>query len=345
MAEPAFSPDGEYLYYSQDTTPGRVWQYNKDSTGQIFTIQRLERATGEIETFVSGPGGAIRPVPSPDGRHLAFVKRIPGLQSALYLKDLESGKEWAIYRELERDLQETNGSQGNFTSFDWTPDSQSIVFWAGGKIRRIDVESREHTVIPVRVRAAKKVAPALRFPVEVAPEEFDVRMLRWAQLSPDGETALFQALGHLYVKDLESGRQRRLTSQDEHFEFHPAYSRDGRWIVYTTWDDQELGSVRIVSARGGESRVVTQAPGHYVEPQFSARRQSHRLPQADRRLPALRRSGRSSRGSITSRSTVARPSASPSPVSGRTSAMTQSGFSSRTTLATTAPSWCSRVST
>jgi len=269
MAEPAFSPDGRYVYYSQDTTPGRVWAYNKDSTGQIFTIQRLDRETGEIETYVSGAGGAIRPVPSPDGEHLAFVKRLPGLQSALYLKNIASGKEWAIYRELERDLQETNGSQGNSTSFAWTPEGDAIVFWAGGKIRRIDIESREAAVIPVRIQATKKVAPALRFPVDVAPEEFDVKMLRWAQISPDGRTALFQALGHLYVKDLKSGKQERLTDQDEHFEFYPVFSRDGDSIVYTTWDDQKLGSIRIVSARGGEGRTVTTSPGHYVEPQFS----------------------------------------------------------------------------
>ena len=28
--EPAFSPDGRYLYYSDDTTPGAIFQYNKD---------------------------------------------------------------------------------------------------------------------------------------------------------------------------------------------------------------------------------------------------------------------------------------------------------------------------
>ena len=40
---------------------------------------------------------------------------------------MESGKEWAIYRGMERDLQETNGSQGNTPAFGWTPDSRSIV--------------------------------------------------------------------------------------------------------------------------------------------------------------------------------------------------------------------------
>ena len=46
-------------------------------------------------------------------------------------------------------------------------------------------------------------------------------------------------------------------------------SRDGRSIVYVTWDDQELGSVRMVSADGGEGRSLTTERGHYVEPAFS----------------------------------------------------------------------------
>ena len=53
MAEPSFSPDDRFVYYSQDTTSGRVWQYNKDSTGQIFAIKRLDRDTGEVDVVVS----------------------------------------------------------------------------------------------------------------------------------------------------------------------------------------------------------------------------------------------------------------------------------------------------
>ena len=56
IAEPTLSPDGRWIYYSQDVTEGRVWQYNKDATGQIFVIKRLERKTGDVETYVGGPG-------------------------------------------------------------------------------------------------------------------------------------------------------------------------------------------------------------------------------------------------------------------------------------------------
>ena len=269
MAEPAFSPDGRYVYFSHDVTSGRVWQYNKDSTGALFAIKRLDREEGETETIVSGPGGAVRPTPSPDGKHLAFIKRLPGLTSAIYLKELESGKEWLVYDRFERDHQETSGSQGNAPAISWTPDSKSIVFWTGGKFHRLDVASRQADVIPVHVRAEKKIQQALRFPVEVAPDRFQVRMPRWAQYSPDGSKIIFQTLGRIWVRDIASSRRRRLTTQDEHFEFYPSFSRDGRSIVYTTWDDQDLGSVRIAPAAGGSGRIVTPQPGHYVEPRFS----------------------------------------------------------------------------
>jgi Tol biopolymer transport system component/imidazolonepropionase-like amidohydrolase len=269
MSEPAFSVDGRYVYFSQDTTSGRVWQYDKDSTGQIFTIQRYDTETGQTETFVSGPGGAIRPTPSPDGAYLAFVKRTPAFTSALYLKDLASGNEWPLYDQLDRDLQETNGTMGNTSAFSWTPDSQSIVFWAGGKIRRIDVESHEVRPIPVHIKVDKRIQAAVRTPVHVAPDEVDVRMLRWVTMSPRGDRVVFQALGHLYVRDLASGRQQRLTNQTDEFEFYPSFSPDGRSIVYTTWNDQQLGSVRIVSAGGGAGETISTTPGHYVEPRFS----------------------------------------------------------------------------
>ena len=54
IAEPAFSTDGRYVYFSQDTTPGARWAYNKDSTGQIFVVKRLDRETGEVDVFVGG---------------------------------------------------------------------------------------------------------------------------------------------------------------------------------------------------------------------------------------------------------------------------------------------------
>ncbi len=271
--EPAFSPDGRYLYFSDDVTPGGTFEYSKDVNGEIYAIQRLDRETGEIEKFLGGPGGSIRPTPSPDGKSLAFIRRVR-YQSVLYVMDLESGRETPVYEALDRDLQETWAIHGVYPAISWTPDNRSIVFWAGGQIRRVDVASKAVTDIPFRVTDTRRVTDTVRAPVDVAPDRFDVKMIRWARTSPDGSKVVFEALGTLWIRDLspnggEPGAPRRLTRQSDHFELYPAWSRDGRSIVYTTWSDSDLGSIRVVPASGGAGREVTTHPGHYVEPTFS----------------------------------------------------------------------------
>ena len=74
--EPVFSPDGRYLYYSYDATPGDTFEYDKDSTKGIYAVKRLDLTTGDAETLISGAGGACRPTPSPDGKTIAFVRRV-----------------------------------------------------------------------------------------------------------------------------------------------------------------------------------------------------------------------------------------------------------------------------
>jgi imidazolonepropionase-like amidohydrolase/Tol biopolymer transport system component len=268
LGEPAFSPDGRYLYYSQDTTPGSVFQYNKDPNGQIYVIQRLDRQSGEVEVFVNGPGGSIRPTPSPDGKSLAFLRRIRG-KTVLHVRDLASGRDRAVFDGMERDLQEAWAIHGVYPGISWTPDSRAIVAWAGGKIRRIDAATGQATVIPFRVQDTRDVAAAVRFPVEVAPEKFPLRMLRGVQVSPRGDRVVYEALGSIWIRSLPEGAPRRLTTQSDHFELQPSFSRDGASVVYATWDDQAAGTVRIVPAAGGVGRIVSPTPGHYLEPAFS----------------------------------------------------------------------------
>lgn len=274
IAEPAFSPDGRYLYYSQDITEGSVWQYNKDPTKNLFAIQRLDRQTGETDTLISGPGGAIRPIPSPDGKYIAFVKRLSNMQSALYVKELMSGNERKIYSQLSRDNQESAGTHGNYPAFAWTPDSQQLVFWAMGKFHKLSLANQTSQVIPISIQTKRKVRNSLRFNVDITDDEFTVKMLRWSQYHPSGKQALFQALGYLHTRKIDTRGDKdylpkRLTRQDKHFEFWPSYSADGKKIVYTSWSDSDLGAVRVVSSKGGRGRILTNNPGHYVEPRFS----------------------------------------------------------------------------
>lgn len=267
--EPEYSPDGRYLYYSQDSTPGDSFQYDKDSNGQIYVIKRLDLQKGETEAYITGPGGACRPTPSPDGKTIAFVRRV-GAKTGLHLFDIESGAVRLIYDNLERDMQEAWAIHGVYPAFSWMPDGRSIVIWAKGKIRRIRVADGRSTVIPFRIQDTRTITERVRFPIEVAPKEFDVRMLRWVRTSPKGQHVIFQALGHLYVRNLADNSLRRLTQRKNEFEFCPSFSRDGRFVVYTTWNDRALGSIRVASVGDpGVNRPVTVRPGHYRDPVFS----------------------------------------------------------------------------
>ncbi len=268
LGEPVFSADGKKVFFSRDSTPGPIFEYSKDSNNQIYEIFSIDRHDGSIKAEISGAGGAVRPTPSPNGKKLAFVRRIRN-QSSIFIKDLTTGELQPVYQQLDRDMQETWAIHGVYPTMSWTPDSRDLIFWAGGKIRRLNTQTLAVKTIPFKIEDTREIMAAVRYPVEVAPKEFNVKMLRWVTVSPKGDRVVFQALGHLYSRKLPNGKPSRLTKQNDHFELYPAFSRDGKYIVYATWDDQKLGSIRKVSASGGSSKTLTKEPGHYIEPQFS----------------------------------------------------------------------------
>ena len=269
LGEPIFSADGEALYYTENVTPGDLFVYAQDSNQETFQIKRYDLASGEVSAAVTGNGGAVRAAPSPDGRRLAFVRRLRE-RSALFVKDLASGAIELLYEDLDRDMQESWAIQGLYPNMDWTPDSKSILFWAGGKIRRLFLADKSVVEIPFEVRQTRTVTEPPRFPVAVAPDRFGTKMIRWPAVSPDGTAVVYESLGRLYVKTLPDGEPKLLTRDGEgRFELFPSWSRDGRAIVFVSWTDAELGSVRRVSARGGKAKVLTLQPGYYRRPQFS----------------------------------------------------------------------------
>ncbi|MCU8023054.1 MULTISPECIES: amidohydrolase family protein [unclassified Shewanella] len=269
LGEPAYSPDGRYIYFSQDDTPGKTFHYSKDSVNGIYKIKRYDTQTGEIEVLIEGTGGAIRPTPSPDGTKLAYIKR-DDFQSSLYLLDLKSGETTKLFGELDRDMQETWAIHGVYPTMAWTQDNKDIFFWAKGKINRLNVANKTLTDIPFSVKTELAVQPSVRFKQDIDKDVFDVKMLRMAQVSPDGSKVAFEALGKIWLKSLPDGRMSRLTELDKNIaELYPQWSRDGKNIVFTTWNDQDQGTVQVISAKGGKPKQLTSEPGKYVEPTFS----------------------------------------------------------------------------
>jgi len=269
IGEPVFSADGKKVYFSRDSTPGPVFEYSKDSNKTIYEIFSIDRKNGKIKKEVSGMGGAVRPTPSPDGKYLAFVKRIRN-QSSLFLKDLETGNETVIFKELDRDMQETWAIHGVYPTIAWTPNSKDLIFWSGGKIQKLNRITQVATEIPFHVKTKKEMRKAVRFEVDPAPASFNTKMLRWVQVRPDAKQVVFQALGQLYTRELPNGKARLLTKDKQQMAFYPSYSADGKWITYTSWSDEKQGAVKKIRSRGGSSSQLTQQPGKYIEPSFSA---------------------------------------------------------------------------
>ncbi len=269
LGEPMFSPDGRYVYYSQNTTSGPIFEYAQDSNTQLFEIKRYDMETGEIDSAAGGAGGAVRPAPSPDGQYLAFVKRVRA-KSKLFLKDLESGEERMIFDHLDQDMQETWGVQGMYPNMDWSPDGKTLYFWANGLIHSVNAKSGDVEHIDFKVKDTRTVMDAPRPSVDVSPDEFEIKMPRFVQVSPNGKRAVFESLGKLYLRNQASGRVTAMTSLPKDVrELYPNWSRDSKKITFTTWTDGALGAIHSIDLATKKVTKHSSNPGHYKRPAFS----------------------------------------------------------------------------
>jgi imidazolonepropionase-like amidohydrolase/Tol biopolymer transport system component len=260
IGEPVVDPTGRFVYFVAST----AFDYNKNVYQNIYWIERYDLEKGRRSVFVRGAGGSIRPALSPDGRHLSFIRRV-GLKTVLFLREIETGREWPVYDDLTHDQQETWAVYGTYPGYSWAPDGKSIVVWAKGKLVRVETATRRATGIPFAARVSQKVTEAVRFPVRVAPERDRARLLRWAERR--GDRVVYNALGKLYVKQGEAAPRQLLKTA--YLEYAPNHSPDGRRITFVTWGDEEKGAVWVADADGSNARRVTTVGDLYANPVFS----------------------------------------------------------------------------
>ena len=258
--EPAIDPSGRFVYFVQST----AFDYNKNVYGSIYWIERYDTTNARRTVFVQGSGGAIRPAVSPDGKYLSFIRR-DGLKTVLFLREIESGREWPIYDGLSRDQQETWAVFGTYPGYAWTPDAKSIIITAKGKFVRVSIDTKQAAPIPFTAHVAQKVTTALRFEHRVAPDHDTARLLRWAKRA--GDRIIYSALGKLYVKEGDAAPRRLLNTS--YLEYAPNFSADGARVAYVTWSDSEKGAVWVANADGSGARKITAVGDQYANPVFS----------------------------------------------------------------------------
>lgn len=284
---PSLSRDGRYLYYQVGLSVA-----DDEPLSGAQQIRRFDLETGETVAITSGvssgaaagrqsSGGAAAPEVSPDGRWLAFARHIPdgvlsfkghnfGPRTALWLRDLHTGAERMLMDPIEPMVASGSKTLGILPRYAWAADGRSIVLNQGGKVRRVDVATGEVATIPFTARVHRTISEMARKEFRVTEDSLRVRFFRWPTTSPDGRTLAFQAVGRIFARPGAGGAPRRLTPATfDPLEYMPAWSPDGRWLAFVSWDDTLRGHVWKVPAGGGAPQRLTREAGDYANPVWS----------------------------------------------------------------------------
>ncbi len=285
VQEPRYSPDGEYLYYTQRVGGDHYVYVN---TGlKNFTVMRAPlhiegdksfNADGSNESyipskfarpFIAGFGSATTPEVSPNGERIAFIRRHKA-ETVLFLSNADTRRQTPIYSKLSRDLQGDYLPQEHYyPSYAWFPDNRHIAIWSKGKILRIDTENGDASTIPFKLISKHEIQPPIRVQQDLAPETVDVKTIRNPVWIADDKIVVFRALSKLWQKDLANETPIIAFTGEEKSEFEPALSFDGKHIAYVSWDDETGSELRYRDLSSGEEITLVTSPGTIRDPVFA----------------------------------------------------------------------------
>ena len=260
---PAFGKDPRYIYFAERR--GR-WVYNTPLGD--YDLRQYDRETGRVATKENRWGSAFRPTLSPDGKWLVYGTRYVD-QTRLRIRNLASNEDEWLTGPVQRDDQESLATLDVYPGMSFTPDSKYLVTTWGGKLWKVAIDTKRATEIPFEADVVQAMGPHVGFDYRISDSStFTIKQIRDATPSPDGKKLAFVALDRLYVMEYPAGTPKRLTNTD-HGEFEPAWSPDGQWIAYTTWDDSIGYLNRMRSDGSGRPQRLTPQEGLWSNPVFT----------------------------------------------------------------------------
>jgi Tol biopolymer transport system component len=288
--EPQWSPDGTRIAFSSDRPDGAVRETPADVRGS-YDIWTIDVTTGGLRQWTDSPAAEeFEPTWSPDGSEIAFVEdnSIQAVDEAGNRRTLIAQRpgltlnspSWAPTGEdiayvargggesnlMVSGRQVTSGEDVFIHRPEWISDSE-IMYTADGKIRVVDVGSGATREVSF---SATLELPEISYDKKAY--DFDSRRSRPVQgiltpaLKPDGRTVAFVALNDLWV--MEIGKNPRRLTNDTYYEVEPAWSRDGRYLAYSS-DKAGTQDIYVRDLRTNTERRVTAFEGAEIAPAWS----------------------------------------------------------------------------
>jgi Tol biopolymer transport system component len=241
---------GAIFYWWPRTPPSDVHDgapsWSPDSRRLLFTVEQ----NGQTDIFVMNADGTDRrqlthtdaneasPVFSPDGSQIAFDTDRDG-NSEIYVMDAAGTHPRRLTDHPAQDRAPS-----------WSPDGRQIAFMS-------DREARPDSQIFVMNADGTGV------------KRVTGRGSAWTpQFSPDGREIAAQIDRDVYVVDLASGTERRLT-YDPNNGMSPAWSPDGRQLVFLSTRNQRLELFTMQADGTDQALLVSLSAASAIDPRWS----------------------------------------------------------------------------
>jgi dipeptidyl aminopeptidase/acylaminoacyl peptidase len=284
VGDPRISPDGGWVAYTVSTMDRK--EDNSDTD-----VYMVAARGGDPIRLTSSKKPENGPRWSPDGRYLAFTSARDGKKSQVYLLDRRGGDAVAI----------TDYKTGA-SSVAWSPDSARLALLvsdpdpkeAEGDKPESDKKPKPHVITRLQFmrdgegyltdvkRHIHLFDIATKSDIEIAHDRFDDGAPVW---SPDGKLIAFAANRSdnpdandntdIFVVEPKAGAKPRAVTTYQGSDSAPAFSPDGKSIVYTQGGDSKdiwyaMNAIAVIPVDGGTPKILTPTLDRSVSrPQFT----------------------------------------------------------------------------